>query len=189
MAAFQLVPAPFVGEDIIPLDLAKAQCRVLDDSSEDTLLEVYRDAAIDAVQRYTSLALSSVTAVWSGSFEGASGILHLGLGPVSAITSIAYLDGDGATQTLAASAYRLGQQGRVLPVDSWPSGAVDGGVTITFTAGFATGAVPPVLKQAALMMIGHWYMNREAVVVGETTAELPLAFRSACDAYRLPVIG
>ncbi|MEH6641401.1 head-tail connector protein [Vreelandella glaciei] len=37
---------------------------------------------------------------------------------------------------------------------------------------------------AMLLMIGHWYINREAVVIGTITATLPLAVESILWPYR-----
>lgn len=31
------------------------------------------------------------------------------------------------------------------------------------------------IRQGALLLVGHWYANAEAVVIGTITAELPLA--------------
>ncbi|WP_180191780.1 head-tail connector protein [Pseudomonas syringae] len=33
----------------------------------------------------------------------------------------------------------------------------------------------PDVEQAVLLMVGHWYANREAVVIGTITSEVPLA--------------
>lgn len=41
------------------------------------------------------------------------------------------------------------------------------------------------VQQAMLLLIGHWYANRESVVVGFTTASLPLAFESLLQPYRI----
>lgn len=40
------------------------------------------------------------------------------------------------------------------------------------------------IEQGALLMIGHWYANREAVVVGVIGAELPLATQRLWSPYR-----
>ncbi|GGX11173.1 hypothetical protein GCM10007242_16550 [Pigmentiphaga litoralis] len=34
------------------------------------------------------------------------------------------------------------------------------------------------VEQAALLLVAHWYANREAVVVGVTAATVPLGFES-----------
>lgn len=37
-------------------------------------------------------------------------------------------------------------------------------------------AFTPDVQQAILLLVGHWYANREAVVVGQTSQQVPLAF-------------
>ena len=60
--------------------------------------------------------------------------------------------------------------------------ATSGGTAIDITgAGTGThfiGEVPENWRAAMLLLIGHWYENREAVVVGSTTAELPQAAKA-----------
>lgn len=43
--------------------------------------------------------------------------------------------------------------------------------------------LPAVLKQAALLLIGHWYANREAVNTA-STSELPLGFNALVASVR-----
>lgn len=40
------------------------------------------------------------------------------------------------------------------------------------------------IRQGALLLIGHWYANAEAVVVGTITAELPLATQALWQPHR-----
>ncbi|MFM5229641.1 head-tail connector protein [Aeromonas media] len=47
----------------------------------------------------------------------------------------------------------------------------------------------PALKLAALLLIGHWYTNREAVVTGTIATTLPLAYDSLIHPYRDIVVG
>jgi uncharacterized phiE125 gp8 family phage protein len=57
-------------------------------------------------------------------------------------------------------------------------------VRISGTAGYADGEAPD-LDQAALMLVAHWYQNREAVSVGNTLAvELPLGVEMLVRPYR-----
>ena len=39
------------------------------------------------------------------------------------------------------------------------------------------------IQLAALLIIGHWYANRESVVVGASGASLPLAFDALLQPY------
>ncbi|BBG85360.1 hypothetical protein AHGSH82_025050 [Aeromonas hydrophila] len=47
----------------------------------------------------------------------------------------------------------------------------------------------PALKLAALLLIGHWYTNREAVVTGTIATTLPLAYDSLIRPYREIAVG
>lgn len=47
----------------------------------------------------------------------------------------------------------------------------------------------PALKLAALLLIGHWYTNREAVVTGTIATTLPLAYESLIHPYREIAVG
>lgn len=40
------------------------------------------------------------------------------------------------------------------------------------------------IEQGALLLIGHWYANRESVVVGVSAAEMPLATKSLWMPHR-----
>lgn len=57
---------------------------------------------------------------------------------------------------------------------------------IEFNAGYGPAAsdVPQAIRRAALLLVGHWYMNREAVNVGNITSELPLGPRALLAPYR-----
>ncbi|AHX31506.1 hypothetical protein U876_18735 [Aeromonas hydrophila NJ-35] len=47
----------------------------------------------------------------------------------------------------------------------------------------------PALRLAALLLIGHWYTNREAVVTGTIATTLPLAYESLIHPYREIAVG
>jgi uncharacterized phiE125 gp8 family phage protein len=44
--------------------------------------------------------------------------------------------------------------------------------------GAAATNVPPALRQAMLLLIAHWFENREAVVTGTIATTIPLSARS-----------
>lgn len=41
------------------------------------------------------------------------------------------------------------------------------------------------VKAAMLLLIGHWYANRETVIVGDTVAEVPFAVEALLQPYRI----
>ena len=59
-------------------------------------------------------------------------------------------------------------------------------VKITITAGFgAADDVDEGLKVAIKMLVGHWYDNRETVVMGMSAIELPMAVSALLARYRV----
>lgn len=111
--------------------------------------------------------------------------LHpLPVAPVQSVSAVTYLDGAGATQTLASSAYRL-VASREPPALSavygttWPPVRADhDAVAIDLVVGYgdAGSDVPADIRLAMQHLIAHWYDNREAVAVGGAVA-MPLSVR------------
>ena len=107
--------------------------------------------------------------------------IALPLPPVQSITSIQYVDGQGNTHTLAADQYQLVKDNcepLIYPSygNNWPTTRDQpDAVTVTFVAGYGAAAsnVPTPIKQAALLMIGHWFTNRESVTTGVQAFEVP----------------
>ena len=52
--------------------------------------------------------------------------------------------------------------------------------------GATAGAVPQDLKQSLLSLIGHWYQNREAVLMAGSGAIVPHGFDALISNYRVP---
>lgn len=184
--------APFAlpngyAEGILPLADLKRHLSVLD-NDQDLEIGVYRDAAIDMVERYCALRLAPVTGVICR-VEELPSPLSLGVWPVTAISAISYLNTSGAAVTATLADWRILRRdtiglkpGKTLPAD------VGGGVTVTFDAGFTAANRPPALVQAARFFAAHLFMNREAVTTGIVAGEIPLGFRQLCAAFRTPVI-
>lgn len=113
-----------------------------------------------------------------------------------AIDSVQYVDRDGNTQTWDDSNYTTGEingEGCLVldPDSDWPTVKEQrDAVTITYTAGYASlgdddaGNIPLPLKQAMLLLIGHWYENREAVNVGTSVTPVPMAVDALLFPYR-----
>jgi len=125
--------------------------------------------------------------------------IELPYGPVRAIESVKYLDGDGADTTLAADQYRIATVRRMdmlVPAYgvSFPAARCDfGSIRIRYSAGYPSTDSPPEtvpepILQAMHLCIAHWFRNREAVDDGKL-AELPLGVESLVWFYRRRMLG
>lgn len=191
---YELLHAPFPDgytEALLPLAECKLHLHV-DGTDEDDLIEALRDAAIEFVERYCSVRLGPMEGlVWTAeSFPPAdSQSLCLGAKPVIEITAISWKDSAGAAVTGTVGDFRVTTHGEVLPAigESWP-GNVGGGIRITFTAGYEDGEAPKSLLAAARMLLGHLHANREAVIAGSITAEIPFGVQALCRSFRRVLI-
>lgn len=101
---------------------------------------------------------------------------------VVSVESISFTDNNGQQATVDQSLYAVdtnSDPARIVPKNgaTWPyvDNYLPGSITIAFTAGGWDGdTVPLSIKQAMLLLIGHWYANREAVSEKQM-ATLPLA--------------
>lgn len=176
---------------MIDLTRAKQHLRV-EASDEDTLIAGYLAAAISLVEVQTSKLLTQREVVQRLSgFPGADRPIRLWYGPVSGdVVTITYDDADGVEQPLADFRLVEGSTPRLLPAygELWPPAqSADGSVRVTYTAGYAD--VPAELDQAVLLLVGHFYLNREAVTTGTNPAELPLAVEAMLRPYRPVGLG
>jgi uncharacterized phiE125 gp8 family phage protein len=162
---------------------AKQWCRV-DHDDEDQLFPALIAAAEDRLDGWTGiLGRCLVHQTWRQDFPGwpADGELRLPFPDVSATgLTVKYSDADDAEQTLAASQYELLEDatGALLRLRSgFSSPALYDDrcdpVRVQFVAGYGAvaSAVPQALRTAALMMVAHWYANREALA--SAIAETP----------------
>lgn len=180
-------------QPLISLAEAKAQLR-LDGADDDQLVEGYIAAAtawIDGPDGWLGRALISQTLeLRAGGFPVCGdGEIDLPYPPVASVTSVTYSDSDGADQVLAADKYRLA--GRFLSPafgTSWPSTrAQRDALRIQYVAGYGVepDKVPAPIRQAILLLIGHWYGTRETVNIGNITSELPFTTSALLAPYRV----
>jgi uncharacterized phiE125 gp8 family phage protein len=174
---------------MIDLATAKAHLRV-DTTGEDGLIGAYLAAAISAVEGAISkpLVARSVTQNVAG-FPHDGRAIRLWYGPVSGAVTINYDDSSGVAQVLTD--YRLveGSNALLLPAygTCFPLAAFGAGsVRLIYAAGYAAGEVPPALDHAVLLLIAHFYANREAAIadVRAAAVELPLGVDMLLAPYR-----
>jgi len=171
-------------EEPVTLEEAKIHLRV-DATDEDALISSLIVSAREHVEGFQGRSL--VTQTWRLSLDRfpRGRVIRLPRPPLQSVTSITYIDPDGNQQMLAPGAYDVdadSEPGRVVLKDSagWPDTAdMPSAVLITYEAGYGSArAVPQAVKQAMLLLIGHWHANRETAVVGSTTHELSFAVKA-----------
>lgn len=155
----------------------------IDYQDEDDVLRGYLLAARRMLETDTERAL--LTQTWTLTMDCfPCDAIELRRCPVQSVTSISYLDTDGASQTLATSVYTVSttceparitlKYGQVWPTTYMQEGAI----TITFVAGSTTAAaVDPMAGQAIRMLAGHWAQHRESVD-GMSMKEIPQGYEA-----------
>ncbi len=117
--------------------------------------------------------------------------LVIPVSPVISISSVTYVDADGATQTLAGSAYALidkTETPTLYPVygTEWPTVRdFPGSVVVTFDAGYgeAMEDIPAPLRQAVLQSVAD-ALRFGGNVATTSTMELPASARRLCMNFR-----
>jgi len=153
----------------VSLDEAKTQLRV-DGADEDEHITRLISVARRKVEQETGRVLISQTVkcYWDKWPTGYGYSLFLPLYPAASVTSVQYIDEDGASQTWASSNYTadlVGMDPRIVPkpdVDIPGLGDYPNAITVTYVAGQSTtGAVPAELKHAILTTLTLLYERRE----------------------------
>ena len=169
--------------------------RILD-PEEETAVADYVAAAVSHLDGPRGhLGRCLINQVWEEGFAKWSSPLPLSLPDASDVAG-SYLDTAGEEQTVDPADYQLVEYPRGPRINfraSFAAPALSADdrepVTVIYTAGFGAAAadVPPAIVQAARLLAGHFYQNREAVTAG-AMEELPLGVRTLCAPYRRSVI-
>lgn len=110
-----------------------------------------------------------LTQTWELWLDAWLPIIDIPRPPLQSIESVKWYDRENTEHTIDAADYFAdtnSEPGRILmnPGKPWPAGLRPAsGICITFTAGHAeTARVPRRIRQAILLLVAEWYLNREA---------------------------
>jgi uncharacterized phiE125 gp8 family phage protein len=182
----------------VTLSEAKAHLRV-DATEDDAYIATLITAAREWVEQYLDRTL--VHTQWVMRFDKFpdSGIEPVELprppmvfsGTATAV-AVTFTQEAGPTSTYSTAEYRVDRYatpGTILPIygSTWtPHRQDDNAISVTWWAGYgASGTgVPAAIRHAMLMLIGHWYEVRGAVLTGTISKEIEYGVQSLLDSQR-----
>ena len=181
------------GPALEPISLAEAKAHLrVDGTAEDALIQSL--IITSRLHIEAALGLALITQGWSFFLDRwpKGGRIQLPLRPVVAIGQVRVWRIDGAAETLPPDAFlldghgmppRLVATGELMPMEP---GRPINGIEIGFTAGFgATPAdVPATIRHALLLLVAHWYENREPVEIGAGVNAVPAMVSELLAPYR-----
>lgn len=155
----------------ITLAQAKEFLRVTS-TSEDALITSLAAAAVAWVEKYTGLKFTVASV--SETLEDFPAWIDVTVRPLVSVTSITYIDQDGASQTVV-DPLPIGNR-IYAPSAGWPSRRLQTPVVVVYTAGLAT--MPEDLRVAALLLVGEFYDKRSSAAEPSDMVE------ALCRAHR-----
>ncbi len=178
----------------VGIEVMKAHSRI-ENSASDALIAGYIATARELVEEMAGRALIIQTRVYRiDRFPLSTGqLIELPGGSLQAVTSITYVDSDGATQTWAAANYIAdtnhapGRVGLAWGV-SWPTIRQWGlPVTISYDVGYGDnpGDVPEKLRTAIQLIAAELFERREDAIAGTIITEVPLSARRLALSERI----
>lgn len=186
----RLIFKPTTQPEEEPISLAMAKKYLRQDTSyeDDVITELIRSARETVQDDTMRIFLTQEWTRYLDAFPCAGGAIRLPANPVQSITSIKYTDAAGDIITMDAADYILdgvSEPARILPAygTTWPTTqGIPNAVEIIWDAGYSDGMgdpeaamIPRQMTLAMYLLLGHWFLNREAV--GKVGEEVALAYK------------
>ncbi len=187
--ALQRVTAPTTAP--ITLSEVKAQLRV-EGPDDDVLLMRLINVATAYTDAKGALGQAMITQTWAQWMgPNPTQSIRLMLGPVQSISAVKYYDIDGALQTDVVGNYQVfgtdfaktiePKSGKSWPVAQDRSDAI----AVEYITGYgdADTDVPDTIRHAMMLMVGHWYDNREQTGFDELS-NIPFGYEALLNMHR-----
>ena len=175
----------------ISLSEVKAQLRV-EHSDDDVIIARLINVAVAYTDVRGALGQAMITQKWGQWLpSNPPQSVPLILGPVQDVTAVKYYDQDGVLQIDDINNYEVfGTEfaNKVGPKDgfSWPD-AQDrqDAIKIEYEIGYGdtSADVPDTIRHAMMMLIGHWYDNREQTGMDELS-NVPFGYENLLNMHR-----
>ena len=187
--ALELVTAPAA----TPITLAevKEQLRI-EHSDDDALITRLIAVAVAYTDAQAALGHAMITQKWA-QWLGAnpSQSVELALGPVQSVTAVKYYDTANTLQTDTLSNYEIVGTEFAKSIGpkagfNWPT-TYDrpDAIRIEYEIGYGDAAsdVPQTIRHALMLLVGHWYDNREQSGMDELS-NIPFGFDALIGMHR-----
>jgi uncharacterized phiE125 gp8 family phage protein len=187
-AAYVTTTAP--SGDVLTVAQLKIQCRVDHDHENPLLAELGAEATAKVEEDSRTLLRPCVKRLELDRFPDAGEPICLEWTPVTAVSSITYIDSDGTQQTWAAEDYivSLGSlPPRIVPAwgKTWPSHREQpGSVKVTFAGGFASteaAGFPIQARSPIRLLVGIWYDRPD--FRGSVPEEIEKTYRNLINGF------
>lgn len=155
------------------------QVRV-EEGEDDSKLWQLAKLAREYCERANEVLLTTATVEQHTTFTHAADLddaVRLVLSPVATVSSVTIEEPGESSVAIDSANYEVVPDGEgvyLFPVNTitkWSS-RIGTRVVVTYTGGLAVDSVAEVYKQAMLMLVAHYYENREAVLTGTISKEV-----------------
>lgn len=188
-----------VAPAVRPLTLAEAKNALNiheTDGERDVYVEHLIDTAVSFVDGKNALGRAMITQTWQQWVGMSPGEVPVLMTPFQSLTGVHYYDDAGVLQQATLSNFEAvgtPDETVVRPKDgfAWPTTQRrPDAIRLTYTAGYGDAAsdVPPEVRQAMLMMIAHWHLQRETASEVDLT-EVPYGARDLLGLQRASWYG
>lgn len=181
------------GPAIEPITLAEAKAHLrIDHALEDALIQSLIITSRLHIEAALGLALINQGWTLFADRWPKTQRINLPLRPVQSIVSVHHWRTDGTSVAVPLTNFyldgnglpaRLAWQGVSPPLD--PERNVNG-IEIAFVAGFGLAPidVPQPIRHALLLLVAHWYENREPIDIGSSVSAVPAMVSDLLVPYR-----
>lgn len=154
----------------LPVDMVDLRDQLrIDGTSDDDALNRLAYVATSYMDGEGALGRALITQSWAQHFYAPKDKVRIRMLPFQSLTSVQYYDKDGAFQTATLSDYEVvgaGNEKWLRPKDgvTWPStDDRPDAIKVTYVAGYGddTWDIPEGIRHALLMLVAHWFENRE----------------------------
>ncbi len=166
----------------------------IDGTAEDTLIQRYIDAAVDAIEGPYGIGVLMGSQEWEFYQDYFTPTIRIPVYPVISIDEIRYVDEGGTEQVLSTDVYQVDTASNPARIardynQTWPQTQARAlnGVTVKFTGGYTS--VPEALRAAVILWVSHMYEVRQPFIVGTNVMEVPYTVEELLNRYRVLGVG